>query len=305
MCMCMRVTDSVCRRDPTFHVSLRTQKKNGINPSGRCGILLAKMRCGKRGMHSNSGGTRKIFLFGIFSPGIFKLKKKKIRHGMRSVYFKPRREQGISVVLLRPSVRRERSAFSPLKPLYKTEKCMAPVSVMSDWMVGVCHPASRLAPWWRDQAVHLLHQCLTWSSSTHYLWVIPLYSFSLSLAAAHSADKVLKSLHLGGREGKKSNQHCRINAILTFGVFWVFLKPARLKFPYHCSKPAPFTSGTAVKLKENPWPVRQKAWPLVAASLIIDTQFHHHSSEMDWGDPIPAGSKHLLVGVVSAWHCFF
>lgn len=72
---------------------------------------------------------------------------------------------------------------------------MALLLVMSDRVVGVRHPASRLqhdGETERWKSAHLLYQCLTWSQSTHYHWVI--LFFHLSLSAAHSADKVLDSL---------------------------------------------------------------------------------------------------------------
>lgn len=165
---------------------------------------------------------------------------------------------------------------------------------MSDWIEGVRHPVSRLqhdGETERWKSVHLLYPCLTWSPSTHYLWVI---LFLPSLSAAHSADKVL--------EKKKTitlNQHCRINAILTYGDFKAKLDLNSLTAAsswccceHLCSK----AEGRSMARQAGGL---LRAWPLALVSLIIDMQFHHHSSETDWGDLIPTESNIYLSALFS------
>lgn len=158
---------------------------------------------------------------------------------------------------------------------------------MSDWIVGVRHPASRLRTRWRDRAVKI---CPSAAPVSHLVPIHPLPLSHPSLPAAHSADKVLQSLHLDKKNTNQlksapQNQRRRISAIVTFGD----VKAG--------STLNPLTAAVVGAVWAEGRSVASRAggllclWPLVLASLIIDTRIHHHSSETDWGEPIPAESR--------------
>lgn len=122
--------------------------------------------------------------------------------------------------------------WPPLCLLYKRERMYGTTAARVRLNSRCSSPSEPPATWWRDWALKICPSAVPVSHlvSIHPLPLShPLFFFFPSLSAAHSADKVLDSLHffclsfsLQKKQNKTPsnlNQYCRINAILTFGDF--------------------------------------------------------------------------------------
>lgn len=150
------------------------------------------------------------------------------------------------------------------------------IAVVQCQIVGVLQPMSRLqhdgaTELWKS--AHLLYQSLTWSKSTHYLWVIlrfhrsPLPTVLIKYSTLHVFlsyfffSPCIKPQLKSVLQNQCHPSHLRI------------LKPARLRLPYRCSSRCccehlcSKAEGRSMVKSGGRLAV---LWPLALVSLIID-----------------------------------
>lgn len=133
-------------------------------------------------------------------------------------------------------------------------------------------PSELPATWWRDWAQKI---CPSAVPVSHLVSIHPLSLthplFFPSLSPAHSADEVLDSLHFSicVKKNKKKQQLKSVLQNQCHPHIWWFKSQLDSN-----SLTAAVVCAVVEHLCSKQW-----AWPLVLVSLIIDTGFHHHSSE--------------------------